>query len=112
VPAKWLLRQCERMGLSPLHEWIYESAATDSWVATERIEQALGFVPIDSNREALLRSYEWFVAHREEFVAFRNAFFDGVDRCNVTLTRCPLPRLCSVSRAAESVFRLLCAAPV
>ena len=47
-------------GLSPLYEWVYETAAKDSFVSIERIEPRLGFVPAYSNREALIRNYDWY----------------------------------------------------
>jgi nucleoside-diphosphate-sugar epimerase len=68
VPARpviWALRILERARLSPLYEWVYETAAKDSFVSTERIRTRLGFVPAYSNREALIRNYDWYVANRD-----------------------------------------------
>jgi nucleoside-diphosphate-sugar epimerase len=65
-PAIWALRLLEFLRLSPLYEWIYETAARDSVVSTKRIETRLGFVPKYSNREALIRNYDWYAAHRDE----------------------------------------------
>lgn len=67
APAILALRLLERLGLSPLYEWIYETAGKDSFVATDLIEARLGFVPRYSNREALIRNYDWYVAHRGRF---------------------------------------------
>jgi len=64
--AIWCLRLLEALHLSPLYKWIYETAAEESVVSVERIERRLGFVPRYSNREALVRSYEWYVAHRQQ----------------------------------------------
>jgi len=33
-----------RAGFSPLYEWIYETAAMESFVSTERLERRLGYV--------------------------------------------------------------------
>jgi nucleoside-diphosphate-sugar epimerase len=66
-PAVLLLRLLNRMGLSPLYAWIYETADRDSEVSIERLQQRLGFTPAHSNREALVRNYEWYLAHRAEF---------------------------------------------
>lgn len=63
-PAIWLLRLLERLHLSPLYRWVYETAAKDSFVSIERIEQRLGFVPRYSNREALIRNFDWYLANR------------------------------------------------
>lgn len=66
-PVIGVLKALEALRLSPLYRWVYETAATDSFVAIERIEQRLGFVPAYSNREALIRNYDWFVANRDRF---------------------------------------------
>jgi nucleoside-diphosphate-sugar epimerase len=65
-PAIFALRVLEFLGLSPLYQWIYETAGRDSFVSVERLEQRLGFVPRYSNREALLRNYDWYIIHRAE----------------------------------------------
>jgi len=57
----------ERLHLSPLYAWIYESAGCESFVSIERMEQQLGFTPRYSNGMALIRNYDWFLAHRAEF---------------------------------------------
>jgi len=67
LPAIWILRLLERLHLSPLYEWIYETAGKDSFVSVAHVEATLGFMPRYSNREALLRNYDWYVAHRDEF---------------------------------------------
>ena len=66
-PAVVLLRLLAALGLSPLYRWIYETADHDSVVAIDRLQARLGFTPRYSNREALLRNYDWYVAHRGEF---------------------------------------------
>jgi nucleoside-diphosphate-sugar epimerase len=64
-PLIAVLRFLERLGLSPLYQWIYETAGRDSAVSIELIERRLGFVPSHSNRDALIRNYDWYVAHRD-----------------------------------------------
>lgn len=66
-PAVWLLRRLEALHLSPLYGWIYETAGQESEVSIERLQQRLGFTPRFSNRDALQRNYDWYVAHRAEF---------------------------------------------
>ena len=66
-PAVWLLRVLEVLRLSPLYRWIYETADQDSAVSIERLQSRLGFTPRYSNRDALVRNYNWYVAHRREF---------------------------------------------
>jgi nucleoside-diphosphate-sugar epimerase len=65
-PAILTLKALEIFGLSPLYQWVYETAATESFVAVERIETRLGFRPRYSNREALIRNFDWYLAHRDQ----------------------------------------------
>jgi nucleoside-diphosphate-sugar epimerase len=64
--VKALLRFFEMLKLSPLYKWVYGTADKDSFVATDRIEQALGWSPRYSNSEALIRSYQWYLDHYTE----------------------------------------------
>jgi nucleoside-diphosphate-sugar epimerase len=65
----WVLELLEFLHLSPLYKWIYETASQESFVSVDRIEQRLGFVPRHSNRDALIRNYDWYVAHHAEIGA-------------------------------------------
>jgi nucleoside-diphosphate-sugar epimerase len=65
-PAIWALRIMKWLRLSPIYRWVYESASQDSYVSIERIESRLGFAPRYSNREAMIRNYEWYLEHRTE----------------------------------------------
>lgn len=66
-PAIALLRLCAALGLSPLYRWIFETADRESVVSIERLQATLGYTPRYSNRDALVRNYDWYVAHRGEF---------------------------------------------
>jgi nucleoside-diphosphate-sugar epimerase len=66
APAIFALRLLRAAGVSPLYEWIYETAGLESFVSTERLERKLGYVPRRSNRQALTANYDWYVAHRDE----------------------------------------------
>ncbi|HKY22642.1 MAG TPA: NAD-dependent epimerase/dehydratase family protein [Vicinamibacterales bacterium] len=66
-PIIAVLKLLEALKLSPVYEWVYETAVVDSWVSTERAETVLGFRPRYSNREALIRNYEWYVSHLSSF---------------------------------------------
>lgn len=61
------LRVLEALRLSPVYEWVYNTALTDSFVSIEKAEQKLQFKPKYSNKDALLRNFEWYLAHRHEF---------------------------------------------
>lgn len=65
--AIWALRLLDRLGLSPLYTWVYETAAKDSFVSIERARRYLGWQPHYSNQQALLRNLEWYLANREQF---------------------------------------------
>ena len=64
--VKLALRILERLRLSPLYKWVYDTADRDSFVSTEKIERVLGWKPRYSNAEALTRSYQWYLDHYEE----------------------------------------------
>jgi nucleoside-diphosphate-sugar epimerase len=62
-PAIVALRTLEMCRLSPLYKWIYETIGKESFVSIEKAERVLGFAPKYANRDALIRNYEWFLAH-------------------------------------------------
>jgi nucleoside-diphosphate-sugar epimerase len=66
-PAIWTLRGLEALKLSPLYKWVYETAATDSFVSIEKAERALAWTPRFSNKQALVRNFEWYLAHEHRF---------------------------------------------
>ena len=66
-PMIWTLRLLELLHLSPLYKWVYETAATDSFVAIDKAERVLGFTPRFSNQDALVRNFEWYLEHLGEF---------------------------------------------
>lgn len=65
APTVFLLKMLELMRLSPLYQWIYDTMARDSFVSTDKISERLGFHPRYSNRQALVRNYDWYVANRK-----------------------------------------------
>lgn len=67
APVIWTLRALEALKLSPLYRWVYETAATDSFVSIEKAERVLGFAPKYSNRDALIRNYQWYLENRHRF---------------------------------------------
>ena len=66
-PAIFALRVLEKLGLSPLYEWIYETVGKESFVSIEKAERVLGYEPKYSNRDALIRNYEWYLGNLEQF---------------------------------------------
>ena len=60
-PVVFVLRFLERLGLSPLYKWIYETVGKESFVSIDKAGRILGFRPKYSNRDALLRNYHWYL---------------------------------------------------
>ncbi len=67
APAIWTLRLLEQLGISPLYKWVYETAATDSFVEVEKAQRILGWNPKYSNQEALVRNYAWYIDNLANF---------------------------------------------
>ncbi|KKR49226.1 MAG: NAD-dependent epimerase/dehydratase [Candidatus Magasanikbacteria bacterium GW2011_GWC2_40_17] len=67
TPAIWALRFLEKMHLSPLYKWVYETASKDSFVSIEKAEHILGYAPKFSNKNALMRNYKWYLANLKNF---------------------------------------------
>lgn len=69
IPA-WLvkpvLRLLEKIKLSPLYQWVYDTADYDSFVSVDKIKQKLGWRAARSNAEALINAYKWYLAHYRE----------------------------------------------
>jgi nucleoside-diphosphate-sugar epimerase len=65
-PAELVLRGLEVARLSPLVEWHYKTAHRDSFVDVSRAEELLGWRPRRSNAEALIETYDWYLAHGDE----------------------------------------------
>ena len=63
-PAELALRALELLRLSPLAEWHYKTAHKDSFVDVTKAQRLLGWRPRLSNREALIETYEWYLANR------------------------------------------------
>ncbi len=67
APLILTLRALEKMKLSPLYRWVYETAPCDSFVSIEKAEKQLGYKPKYSNKQALIRNYKWYIEHLSEF---------------------------------------------
>lgn len=66
-PIIWTLKILEALKLSPLYKWVYETASKDSFVSIEKAEKVLGFTPKYSNKDALVRNYEWYLDNLKSF---------------------------------------------
>jgi nucleoside-diphosphate-sugar epimerase len=63
-PAELALRALELLHLSPLAEWHYKTAHRDSFVDVSKAQRLLGWQPRLSNSEALIQTYDWYLANR------------------------------------------------
>ena len=66
-PAILMLRLLEKLNVSPLYKWVYETASKDSFVSIEKAKERLGWQPVFSNRDALLRNFAWYREHQSQF---------------------------------------------
>ena len=66
-PLIQTLRVLEFFRLSPLYKWVYETAHKDSFVSIEKAEKLLNWHPRYSNKDALLRNYQWYLDNRHTF---------------------------------------------
>ncbi len=64
-PVIWLLEVLESLNLSPLYKWVYGTASKDSFVSIEKAEAKLAYQPKFSNKDALLRNYQWYLDNLE-----------------------------------------------
>jgi nucleoside-diphosphate-sugar epimerase len=60
-PVVLALKLLEALKLSPLYAWVYETASKDSFVSIEKAERVLGYRPRYSNKDALIRNYQWYL---------------------------------------------------
>lgn len=67
MPAIRTLRILDRLGLSPLYPWVYETATKDSFVSINKAKTVLGWQPAYSNKDALLRNYTWYLDNLASF---------------------------------------------
>jgi nucleoside-diphosphate-sugar epimerase len=66
-PAIATLKFIEKLGISPLYKWVYETANKDSFVSIEKAEKVLGYNPKYSNKQALIRNYQWYLDNLKSF---------------------------------------------
>ncbi len=66
-PVILMLKVLEAMHMSPLYAWVYETASKESFVSIEKAEQVLGYTPKYSNKDALIRNYQWYLDNLHHF---------------------------------------------
>lgn len=61
--ALWLF---EKLKLSPLYQWVYDTADKDSFVSIDKLTKTLAWHPRYSNSDALIKSYKWYLKNYKE----------------------------------------------
>lgn len=51
----------EKLRLSPLYQWVYDTADQDSYVSIYKLIKTLKWKPKYSNAETLIKSYRWYL---------------------------------------------------
>ncbi len=62
------LKILDFLHLIPVYEWAYETVDKDHYVSVDKIVRELGWKPKKSSEQALLDSYKWYEAHRDEII--------------------------------------------
>jgi nucleoside-diphosphate-sugar epimerase len=80
IPA---LKILEYLRLSPLYEWVYETAGKDHYVSVDKIQTELGWSPKKSTAEVWIDTYSWYLKECktrkiETGVSHRAAWKQGV----------------------------------
>ena len=58
IPA---LQVLEYLHLSPLYEWVYETAGKDHYVSVDKIRRELGWNPKKSTADVWIDTYKWYL---------------------------------------------------
>ncbi len=56
----------EKFKLSPLYQWVYDTADKDSFVSIDKLTTVLNWQPRYSNSDALIKSYKWYFKNYSE----------------------------------------------
>jgi len=65
-PIKFFLWIFEKLKVSPLYRWVYDTADKDSFVSIEKLKRTLKWCPRYSNSQALIKAYRWYFDNYEE----------------------------------------------
>jgi len=72
-PTQIAMRATSKLGLSPLGDYHALMYGREMYFDITETSEKLGWLPKYSNAEMIAESYDWYVAHREEVLARRNA---------------------------------------
>ena len=64
--VKKVLWVFEKLKLSPLYQWVYDTADKDSFVSIDKLTKILNWHPRYSNSDALIKAYKWYLENYKE----------------------------------------------
>lgn len=64
APMLAVLGVLEKLRLSPFYKRLYMKLNRDYYVCLDKAEKQLGYRPIHSNKDALIRNYNWYLMNR------------------------------------------------
>ncbi|MFN4212881.1 MAG: NAD-dependent epimerase/dehydratase family protein [Microgenomates group bacterium] len=64
--VKKILWFFEKLKISPLYQWVYDTADHDSFVSIEKVKKTLNWQPKFSNAQALIKAYQWYLDNYQE----------------------------------------------
>ena len=59
--VKNVLRFFEMLNLSPLYQWVYDTADKDSFVSIDKLRNTFQWTPRFSNAQILIKTYDWYL---------------------------------------------------
>lgn len=69
APARWSLRVLDKLRLSPLAPWHYETVDRDYYFDISKVQDHLDWTPEDSNADMFERAYDWFLENEVDEAA-------------------------------------------
>jgi nucleoside-diphosphate-sugar epimerase len=108
TPLKAICAALDKVKLSPVYRWVYDTADQDSFVSIDKARAELGFQPKYSNQDTLIETYDWYMREGKELAAkatgtsHRTAWRQGV--------LAPAKTLLSIGRGARRQRQLAKAA--
>lgn len=56
----------EKLKISPLYQWVYDTADKDSYASVKYLTETLNWHPKYSNAQALIKAYQWYLDNYQE----------------------------------------------
>jgi nucleoside-diphosphate-sugar epimerase len=69
APVRWLMAGASKLGLSPLGAYHYLAYGKNNYFDISDAVAELGWHPAYSNEEAMIATYDWYLAHRDEVLS-------------------------------------------